>query len=110
VSAIETARELERLSLALVEALEAADLDGAANVLAERDHLLELASPPLAAERPALVPIARVVHEADRRARSLLGVMAEETRAGLGALRLGAEAARAYRPEPLSAGYVDRHE
>jgi hypothetical protein len=109
MSAVETARELERLSLALVEALEAADLDGAAAVLAERDRLLEMASPPPPRDRAALAPIARVVHEADRRARSLLGVMAEEARAGLGALRVGAEAARAYRPEPLGAGYVDRH-
>jgi len=114
-SLAEAARELARLSRAIAFALEAGDLDAAERAVDERGRLLDLVADrrlPVTGDTAAAMSEARaVIADADARSGAALERAAAEARAALGALGDGARALRAYLPaEPLSAGYVDRHD
>jgi hypothetical protein len=113
--AVDAARELAGLSLALADALESGDLTAAEALVVERGKVLTQAlAEPWPAEPldvGALAEAQIAVAAADERSKLALARGLEATHAELATLARGSHAARAYAStEPLAPGYVDRHD
>jgi hypothetical protein len=109
----EVAEELARLSIAIVDALGAADLDRAETLVAERGRLLdEMGDGARPVTDPRAIARARAtIVDADRQSEAALRAAIDRARAELAALAHGARAMQAYLDAPpLTPGWVDRRD
>jgi hypothetical protein len=108
--------ELTRLTLALADAIEGEDLEGAERLVRERDALIEAARPrarALAAAARATPALGAALAGADARARAGATARVAAIRAELAGLATGTDALRGYATAAgegagLAPGWVDR--